>query len=69
VTLEGGNDLFGIAAAKRHHVDRRKSQVCSNLNFRDRDHASFDHRIMHVTAGEHICQRVPHQFADTQLSL
>jgi hypothetical protein len=29
----------------------------------------FDHRIVHVSAREHVGQRVPHQFADAQLAL
>ena len=69
VALEGGNTVFGVAAAQRHHVDRRQPQVGGDPHFRHRDHVSFDDRIVHVAAREHVGERVPHQFADAQLAL
>jgi len=29
----------------------------------------FDHRIVHLAARKHLGERVPHQFAHTQLTL
>ena len=67
--LECGDHLFGVAAAERHHVDRGKPQVGGHAHFRHRDQMSFDDRIVHVAARQHLGERVAHQFADAQLAL
>ena len=64
VSFKGSNHLLGVAAAHRHHVDGCKAEVGGHAHFRYRNHVRFDNRIMHVTAREHVGERVPYQLAN-----
>jgi hypothetical protein len=69
VALERGDHFFDVAAAERHHIDRREPQIGAHAHLRHGDHVAFDHRIVDVAARKHVGELVTDQFADAQLPL
>ena len=69
VALERGEHVVLVGAAERHHVDGGEPQVRRHAHLRHGDEMGLDHRIMDVAAGEDLRHRMPHQFADAQLTL
>jgi hypothetical protein len=69
VALEGGDHILGVAATHRHHVDRGEAQISADSHFGNRDHVRFDDGIVHIATGKHFSKRVPHEFANAQLTL
>ena len=67
LTLEDCKKI--VAAAKRHHVDCGQPEIGRHRDLRHGDHVRFDHRVMDITARQHLGERMADQFADAQLAL
>src|SRR5258706_11155282 len=69
VALKRGKHDLDVASAERRYVDGRKLQIRRHPHFRHGDDVALEVGVVHAAMGENLGNRVPHQFADAQLSL
>src|SRR6266700_5704276 len=69
VAVERRQDLGLVAAAERHHVDRRNTQVGAHADLRHGDQMRLDHGVMNFAVRQELGDGMAHRLADAQLAL
>ena len=67
--LERCDHRVGVAAAERHHVDRRELQVRRHTHLGNGDDVAFEIGIVDLTLRQNLGNCMANGFADAQLTL